>query len=49
MLTGADCAETFPAASYALTVYDSGMAPPKPVSEWSEVVVVPTWLPFRKT
>ena len=44
-----DCAEVFPAASYAETVYVYAVAGERPVSVYVVAAVVPTCVPFRYT
>src|ERR1041384_4906729 len=44
-----DGAETFPAASYAATVYEYCVAAVSPVSLNVVPVAVPTWVPLRYT
>ena len=46
-LTPAVCADTFPAASYAETVYEYAVEAVRPVFEYEFVVVVVIWVPFR--
>ena len=48
-LAAEDCTDTFPAASYAATVYEYAVEAVRPVSEYEVAEGVAICVPFRKT